>query len=59
MKPFLLPTLKTRFNDSTQLDGLKNLYKRKRLTACLELLEQCGLQGDEAIFILSNLGGEG
>jgi hypothetical protein len=36
---------------------LKFFHKQKRLTDCLELLTQCGFQGDEAIFILSNMGG--
>jgi hypothetical protein len=36
---------------------LKRLHKRKRLSDCLEVLGEKGIHGDEAIFILSNLGG--
>src|SRR5207237_100761 len=40
------------------IEKLKRQRKRKRLTDCLEMLGARGIQGDEAIFILSNLGGE-
>jgi hypothetical protein len=42
---------------SSSIEKLKNLYKRKRLIDCLEILGERGIQGDEAIFLLSNLGG--
>jgi hypothetical protein len=42
---------------SSSIEKFENLYKRKRLTACLEFLAQRGIQGDEAIFLLSNFGG--
>jgi hypothetical protein len=42
---------------STQVIALQNFYKQKKLTNCLEILETRGLQGDAAIFMLSNLGG--
>lgn len=37
------------------LEALKNLYKRKRLTQCLTFLGDRGIEGDLAIFVLSNL----
>ena len=41
------------------LQKLKKLKRQKRLTPCLELLEKQGLQGDVAIFVLGQVGGEG
>ena len=40
------------------LQELKKLKRRKRLTPCLELLEKLGLSGDVAIFVLGQVGGE-
>jgi len=40
------------------LQELKKLKRRKRLTPCLELLEKQGLEGDAAIFVLGQVGGE-
>ncbi len=40
------------------LQKLKKLKRQKRLTPCLELLEKQGLQGDVAIFVLGQVGGE-
>jgi hypothetical protein len=40
------------------LQKLKKLKRQKRLTRCLELLEKQGLQGDVAIFVLGQVGGE-
>jgi DNA-directed RNA polymerase subunit RPC12/RpoP len=40
------------------LQELKKLKRRKRLTPCLELLEKQGISGDTAIFILAQVGGE-
>jgi hypothetical protein len=40
------------------LRELERLKRRKRLTPCLELLENCGLSGDAAIFVLGQVGGE-
>lgn len=39
------------------LEKLQKLRKRKKLTPCLELLEEQGLVGDVAVFVLSLLGG--
>lgn len=36
---------------------LKNLYKQRRLTDCLTILEGWGLTGEAAIFALQGLGG--
>lgn len=41
------------------LNQLKNLYKRRRFTQCLMFLENRGIQGDEAIFLLSSISGMG
>jgi hypothetical protein len=38
------------------LRELERLKRRKRLTPCLELLENCGLSGDVAIFVLGQVG---
>src|ERR687885_915513 len=46
-----------KFTGYSPIPKLKRLRKRKRLTDCLEILAQKGVRGDEAIFILSNLGG--
>jgi DNA-directed RNA polymerase subunit RPC12/RpoP len=40
------------------LQELKKLKRRKRLTPCLELLEKQGISGDAAIFVLGQVGGE-
>jgi transposase-like protein len=40
------------------LQELKRLKRRKRLTPCLELLEKLGLWGDVAVFVLGQVGGE-
>jgi DNA-directed RNA polymerase subunit RPC12/RpoP len=40
------------------LQQLEKLKRRKRLTPCLELLEKQGLEGDAAIFVLGQVGGE-
>jgi transposase-like protein len=40
------------------LQELKKLKRRKRLTPCLELLEKQGLSSDAAIFVLGQVGGE-
>jgi hypothetical protein len=40
------------------LQELKKLKRRKRLTPCVELLEKQGLTGDVAIFVLGQVGGE-
>jgi transposase-like protein len=37
------------------LQQLKKLKRRKRLTPCLELLEKQGISGDAAIFVLGQL----
>jgi hypothetical protein len=37
------------------LQELKRLKRRKRLTPCLELLEKLGLSGDVAIFVLGQV----
>jgi hypothetical protein len=39
------------------LEELKKLKRRKRLTPCLELLESQGISSDAAIFVLSQVGG--
>jgi hypothetical protein len=40
------------------LQQLKKLKRQKRLTPCLELLENQGILGDSAIFVLGQVGGE-
>jgi transposase-like protein len=40
------------------LEELKKLKRRKRLTPCIELLEKQGLSSDAAIFVLGQVGGE-
>lgn len=47
-----------KFIEYRPIEKLKRQRKRKRLTDCLEILADGGIQGDEALFILSNLGGE-
>ncbi|HEY9819200.1 MAG TPA: hypothetical protein V6D35_00275 [Candidatus Sericytochromatia bacterium] len=44
---------------SRNLKKLRQLRQRKSLSLCLELLEECGISGDEAVFILGEVGGEG
>lgn len=46
------------FNGYQILEKLQKLRKRKNITSCLELLEKLGIQGDVALFVLSNLGGD-
>lgn len=43
-------------DEAVVLTKLQKLRKRKQLTPCLELLEEQGLTGDAAIFILSEVG---
>ena len=43
---------------SQQWEEFERLYRDRRLTDCLETLEQQGFSGDSAIFILTLAGGE-
>jgi len=45
------------YKNIEKLLKLQKLRRQKKTTDCYQLLEDCGLTGDEAVFILSAVGG--